>query len=735
MGRKPRKRRQAQTATPEPAGSPPAAPATSLGKSRRLGAPAAGVLLIGLAVWFLRPGAPAGPSPVRREPGLSILLITIDTLRADALGSYGALGAETTWLDRVAAGGVRFERAYAHNTVTLPSHANILSGRYPLEHGIRDNSGFRFPSDMATLATTLAARGYRTGAFVSAFAVDSRFGLDVGFEVYDDSFVNVDQQDAFLMQERPGVETVARAKDWLDGVGNDPFFLWVHVYDPHFPYQPPPEFEGRFATAYHGEVAATDAALAPLLEPLLRAGADGRTLLAVTADHGESLGEHGESTHGIFAYDATLRVPLLLFAPRLLEPRVVSGVSARHIDMFPTLLDAIGEPPDPSLPGRSLLEAANGHEVERLPSYFEALTGMLGRGWAPLHGLRQDPYKLIDLPIPELYDVSTDPGEERNLIGEMAARASALKTDLGGLLDTSTPIEPGDETAETRARLEALGYISSSATPMRSEYTVDDDPKRLIDLDTMLKAIVTLQIQGRTGEALELAHRLIERRPTMTASLKKLAFLQRAVGDLDGSVATLKRSLTVNPADATTQALLGAYLNEAGRSPETVELLGVFVDRDAPDGDVLTAYGIGLAQTGRFEEAIEAFTRARESDPSNAMVLVNMATVDLMRDENARARERLLRAIEINPTLARAHNSLGVIALRKGDTEEAVARWKRAIELDSDEFDTLFNLGTLLLRQGRAPEARPFLERFVATAPAALYARDIERMRALLTGS
>ena len=271
---------------------------------------------------------------VRREAGLRVLLVTVDTLRADALGAYGRAGAETPWMDRLAAEGVRFAEARAQNVVTLPSHANILSGRYPPDHGVRDNSGFRFPAGQETLATVLKAQGYRTGAFVSAFPLDSRFGLDRGFDVYDDRFANVDTHTAFEMEERSGPETVALARDWIRAQGDSPWLCWVHLYEPHFPYAPPAPLRERFAAApYQGEVAAADAALGPLLEDVL-VGGDRSALVVLTADHGESLGEHGEPTHGIFAYEATLRVPLVLHAPRILRPRVVRE-PVRHVDVLP----------------------------------------------------------------------------------------------------------------------------------------------------------------------------------------------------------------------------------------------------------------------------------------------------------------------------------------------------------------------------------------------------------------
>src|SRR5262245_8202665 len=314
-------------------------------------------------------GAFRGRHAVRREAGLDVLLITIDTLRADALGAYGNRDARTPWIDRLAAGGVRFTRAHAHNVVTLPSHANILSGQYPLGHGVRDNNGFRFPADKPTLAAVLKAHGYRTGAFVSAFPLDSRFGLDQGFDVYDDRLGGTETTTAFVMPERPGTETVALARRWLDQDGGRPTFAFVHLYEPHFPYVPPEPLASTFRDhPYLGEVAAADAALEPLLRPLLEGGAR-PTLVILTADHGEGLGDHDELTHGVFAYESTLHVPLVMFAPPILKPRVVDE-PVRHVDVMPTILDAVGIEAPVGLPGRSLLAAANGTTGSPANSYF-----------------------------------------------------------------------------------------------------------------------------------------------------------------------------------------------------------------------------------------------------------------------------------------------------------------------------------------------------------------------------
>ena len=668
---------------------------------------------------------------VKREAGLDVVLVTIDTLRADALGASGNPTAATPWMDRLAREGVRFERAYAHNVVTLPSHSNILSGRYPLQHGVRDNGGFRFPKGQDTLATMLRAHGYRTGAFVSAFPLAAQFGLAAGFDVYDDRFLTGDDGLRLRQDERAGARTVALALEWLRR-GGAPSFLWVHLYEPHFPYTPPEPFAGRFATdPYAGEVAAADAALEPLLRPLLERGRDGRALVVLTGDHGESRGEHGEKTHGIFAYDATLRVPLVLFCPRLLRPaRVAEPV--RHVDLVPTVLDALSLPVPEGLAGRSLLPAAVGREPRSAPVYFEALSGMMNRRWAPLHGVVRDRLKYIDLPLPELYDLADDPREERNLAAGRPREMDEMRSLLERLRAGDRGVERKTEDAETRERLRALGYLASADAPAERRYGPDDDPKRLIAIDAEMQTVDARRESGDLGGALALCQEMVRRRPGMPLVLVQLSLLQREAGDLAGALRSAEQALAASPGDAQAAATLASHLDDAGRFKEAAALLEPYARRADPSIDVLMTHGAALASLGRRAEALAAFQRVREVLPDNAMALVNIGTVHLGAREYAPARAAFDAALALNPNLARAHNALGVVEAETGRPAAAIERWQETVRLDPRDFDALFNLGLLLRKQGRAAEARAVLERFAREAPPALYATDIRRARGWL---
>ncbi|MGE0454591.1 MAG: sulfatase-like hydrolase/transferase [Vicinamibacteria bacterium] len=673
------------------------------------------------------------PAGVRREPGLDVLLVSIDTLRADALGCYGRADASTPWIDRLSQAGVLFERTYAHNVVTLPSHTNLLAGRLPLEHGVRDNSGFRVPRDLPTLATLLKQGGYRTGAFVSAFVLDSRFGLDRGFDVYDDRLGGAETRHVFLMAERPGSATVEAARRWLADADGRPSFAFVHLYEPHFPHAAPEPFAARFADApYQGEVAAADAALEPLLRPLLEAGRDGRTLVVLTSDHGEALGEHGEDTHGIFAYEATLRVPLILFAPRLLGPRRVSA-RARHIDVLPTVLDALGVDPPAGLPGHSLLTLAAGAGAQvDPPVYFEALSASLNQGWAPLHGVIDDQLKYVALPIPELYDLAADPRESRNLAAERPEALERLQARLAKAREGERGVSRVREEASVRERLRGLGYVATEAEPTARRPTEADDPKRLIAIYQRNSRIERLHDARRYDEAIALCRENLRERPDMALAWMQLASLERARGDLRAALDAARRALALRPADTETGAILGLYLVEAGRAKEAVALLEAFAAQDPPDFDVLQTLGVALAGLGQRQAALASFERARQLDPTSASVQVNQGTVHLMAGDLRAARAAFEGALALDAGVARAWNSLGVIAAREGRPDDAIESWRKAVSLDPRDWQTLYNLGLTLRQRGRAAEARPYLESYLREAPAAVEAADIARVRSWL---
>lgn len=683
-------------------------------------------VLVAVAVvfWF---GRSARPSFIV-TPDQNVLLITIDTLRGDALGSYGGR-ASTPNLDRLADQGMRFTFAHGHAVVTLPSHTSILTGRYPFEHGVRDNAGYRLVDEATTLAEAAQAKGFATGAFVGAFPLDRQFGLSQGFDVYDDVVGTAVRPTDFAFAERRAEAVVAAARDWI-GRQQKPWLAWVHVFDPHSPYAPPQPFMRQYAgDLYAGEVAYTDSALGPLLE--LARGGSRPTTVVVTADHGEGLGDHDEATHGVFAYESTLRVPLILAQVGGANSRgrgIVSDVPVRHIDIVPTIAALTGITLE-DLPGRSLVTAINGEKADRT-TYFEAMTAMLKRGWAPLRGVIAGREKYIDLPIEELYDLEGDPEERKNLVASASDTTRALAARLRGLGPT-LPGEQVDENAEVRARLQSLGYLSGSA-PRKETYTEEDDPKRLIDVDRLMIQGIELHRAGRSGQAINAYRRVITRRPDMGLAYRRLAYILWEIGAAEEAIGTLRDALARNGADVEIEIRLGTYLAETGRVDEAIPMLERATKAAPGDVDGVNALGIAYARAGRPAEAIAAFERILSIDSRNAYALENLGTVRLELGDLAAATAAFETALTHAPQSSRAHAGLGVVASQQGRMDDAIARWRRAVELDSRNFDALFNLANTLIRTGRASEARPFVTRFVETAPRGFYGPDIARFETWL---
>jgi arylsulfatase A-like enzyme/Tfp pilus assembly protein PilF len=667
-----------------------------------------------------------GRIPQREGPSaaqaLDVLLITIDTLRADALGCYGNRSVETPNLDSLAREGLVFDSAHASNVVTLASHTNILTGLYPYQHGVRDNSGFRLDSRFSTLATILSAQGYATGAVVAAFPLDSRYGLNRGFDLYDDRYPPTQSPYGFELQERPGTEVVALARQWYEKTAGRRRFLWVHLFEPHAPYRPPPALAARYATdLYLGEVAAADAALEPLLR-LVREQGPGRTLVIMTGDHGEARGDHGELTHGLFAYEATLRIPLLLWCPGRIPPGRTQK-SARHVDILPTVLGLVGVPVPAGLPGHSLL---SGREEDA--TYFESLSASLNRGWAPLAGVIGDGFKYVDLPIPELYDLKKDPAESRNLASERRDVVRKLRSLMPAQTTALAPRSTGGEEAR---RLMALGYLSGSPNH-HGPYTEADDPKTLIALDAKIHRVVDLYQRGEAAAATALAREILQERPTMSEGYDFLAFLLQQGGKDLEAAGVLRAAVQKGLASEDMRVRLALVLSEAGRPGEGLEVLKPLAESEDPDTQ--NAIGILLADTGRADQALGVFDKVLQKHPDSALTLQNIG-ITLLKSKNAAAAlDRFNRALAINEKLPRALNAKGVAQVELGDPAGAIVSWSRAAELDPRQYDALFNLGLVAGKQGKVAVARDALRRFVATAPPSLYSRDLQQARRMLQG-
>ncbi|MGH9456670.1 MAG: sulfatase-like hydrolase/transferase [Thermoanaerobaculia bacterium] len=680
------------------------------------------VVAIGVAVALatFRGDGSAGASAARDRSGHDIILVTIDTLRADALGYAGNPDVATPFLDRLASEGVVFTNAHAHSVVTLPSHTNILTGLLPYQHGIRDNSGFVLDEKYETVAHRLRDEGWATGAFVAAFPLDRRFGLDRGFDVYDDKYPEGSAPTQFITPERSAPDVLAPAVQWFEANRGRSRFLWVHVYDPHAPYAPPPPFRDRHPDApYLGEVEAADAALAEYLAPLLERTPD--AMVIVTADHGEALGEHGEESHGFFAYEETLEVPLIVWEKDRLEPRADDRY-VRHIDIAPTILARAGIAVPEELPGAPLFEGNQSRDT-----YFESMSPSLNNGWAPLIGMIHDGHKYIDLPIPELYDLASDPDEEKNIVRDNRRMTFAIRELLRGAAPKAAETER-NLSEEESARLLSLGYVTGDAS--KKEYTEADDLKVVLPYHLALNEVVSKYQEGDVDAAIARARKLLAERPDMDAAKTMLSFLLQDAENPEEAIAVLQDEVRSGRASEAMRRRLGLVLSETGRAAEAVAVLKEFAGADDPD--LLNAYGIALADVGRTAEAVAQFRRALELDPTNATAYENLGVVALRANDVPRARQYLSKALELNPQMPLALNTMGVVYARTGDSQRAIDAWARSVTLDPKQYDALYNLSVVAGRAGRPEIARRALAQFIQTAPPERYGADIEAARKML---
>jgi choline-sulfatase len=653
-----------------------------------------------LAALALAVAACRAPLP---ETPASVLLVTIDTLRADRVGAYGAGPGRTPQIDALAAQGLLLEDAWASVPLTLPSHATILSGLEPPHHGVHDNGAYVFPAEPATLATVLAGRGYATGAFVGAYVLDRRFGLARGFDYYDDRIERNAQGASVLESERRGGEVARAAEEWI-GARTGPFFAWVHFYDPHAPYDPPaPQREAFAGRAYEGEVAYADASLGRVLAAA-RARAGARLLVAVTADHGEGLGEHGERTHGFFVYGATLRVPLVLAGPGMPSGERRRGV-ARSVDILPTLLARLGVPTPPRLDGVDLL-GARPNEAYAESLYPQTL------GWAPLRALRVGSLRYVDAPRPELYDLAADPGETRNRIAERAPEAERLRGALAVLRAQERAPSRAGVSAETAERLGALGYVSGAAAPAAGEAL--RDPKDALALWQRFEEASWTAARGDDAGALPVLRALVRDEPGNAAFRRALSTSLRRTGHAREAAALLAGG---QAADATAWYERALALAEAGDVAQAVasDERALALDPSLPE--VHNHLGVLRARRGEMPRALAAFDAVVRLDPNNALGHANRGNALRSMGRLPEAKDAYEAALRASPRNVDALNGLGTLAVLGGAPDEAVVLFRRALEQQPDLAEARLNLAVALLKGGHPDEARAAVEDLLTRAP------------------
>ena len=667
------------------------------------------VLLAGVyAAW---PASPTGvatgdSSTLQAAPPRSVLLITIDTLRADHLGCYGYRRGATPTIDALAKQARKFEHAFTAVPLTLPSHTALFTSTYPFYNGVRDQPGFRLSDNIPTLPECFARAGYATAAVLGSPVLSRRFGLSRGFDQYDDYFgASTEELEAVFTQTKRPAESVVRVGlAWLDSKpAGKPYFLWLHFYDPHMPYVAPEPFRSHFADRpYDGEIAYTDSALATLFAGLRKRGLFESTVIALTADHGEGLGDHGESTHGYFIYDSTLHVPLLVKAAS-----EASGARQPHgtdrpgkapafkaappadvktpvslVDLAPTLLHLVGIKIPASMLGVDLSGSVlAGEEPRPHPLYAETMYPLLHMGWNPLRALvtetpGREVEKYIQAPHQELYDLSSDPGETRNKFSSSPAEAAARREQLEGFVKAHTPARPAPGSAPVSAKtaqlFASLGYLAAAGAPDPEFTTSRRDPKDCISENEQLLRAAHAYQALHYDEATRILEDVLRQDPQQPHALDYLGNIQFLRHDLAGARATYTRLVQAAPYYATAYIQLGHV--------ESV--------------------------LGNRSEAEGLFRRAAQADPSNPRPLRELGTLLLAEGKTRPAEELLRQALQLDPGDVLALAALGESAALEQHYEEAATLLQRALDAEPARPDLtdMLNLGFVYLKLGRFAE-------------------------------
>jgi arylsulfatase A-like enzyme/Tfp pilus assembly protein PilF len=617
-------------------------------------------------------GGDVGHLPRGLKPSdLNLLFITLDTTRADKLGCYGETNVATPSLDSLASG-VLFERAIAPAPLTLPAHSTIFTGVPPPIHGVRDNGGYTLDPKHVTLANVLKRGGWQTGAFVGAFVLDSKWGLDQGFDKYVDDFdLSKYKQISLGDVSRPGSEVADRAIEWLTPRARQRFFAWLHFYDPHAPYAPPEPYKTQYANRpYLGEVAFMDAQIGRVLQWLHDQGLDDRTIVVAMGDHGESLGEHGEGSHGFFVYDSTMHVPLMIRTPYDgLTKRRVTGV-VRSQDVMPTVLALLGQSAPAESIGRSLVPMMTGATGDlNLDAYSESYYPRYHYGWSELRALRAGRFKLIAAPRPELYDLDQDPGETRNVYAERRQLADRMAAQLDRIAAASTETEPARVDPDTRERLAALGYVGSFTDLAPKPGQTLADPKDKIEL---FNDLVAAQ-EGRGGaSAIERLQKVVTTDPAITDGWLMLGNEYFKLGDYQKAIAMYQKTLELKP------------------------------DHDLATINLANAY----RQTGQADAAIVGYERYLQFDPKNVYVRYYLGELYTDTGQLDRAEVNFAKALELDPAMASARNALAVVALKRGDPDRAMREIDSAIATKADVRLAHFNRALIYESKGDFARAR-----------------------------
>lgn len=659
---------------------------------------------------------------VSRGPRLNVLIITLDTTRADHIGCYGDRLAATPVIDALATRGIQFEHAYTPAPLTLPSHASMFTGLYPPEHGLRTNGKDRLDTSIPTLATQLRSRGYETGAFVASFVLDSKFGLDRGFHTYDDDLTGTIPSDEALHRNRNGDVVVDRALEWLEGQSQQPFLCWVHLYDAHVPYVDHPDLFGdRFKDRpYDAEIGFVDRQIDRLLKFLDARKLTDRTLVIVVGDHGEGLDEHLERRHGQMIYNSTMHVPFIVSLPGRLPQGKKIDTPVSLVDLYPTILDQVGVSQGLTISGRSLHGLMQGKRLPPRGLYGETDEPFLESSWSPLRSLTTEKWKYIRTTRPELYDLIADPHETRNLAAEQVEQVTSLEGQLAQLEQamhqrqgTAVRLSP-----EEQRRLESLGYVGGQTAqdPARAG-------KKLLDIKDMIQHYNHLEDarhlldSGKPEEAAKQLKAIVAAAPQYELAEIFLGDVYFRQGDFAAAKAAYSAVLKRNPDSALAETHLGDIEEAQGQFAAAVPHYQKALALEPDSAKLHYNLGRMLMLLGNDQEAIPQFEIALELDPGYVFALVEMGSAVLRQGQQSAALEYYQTALKYDANSVAAHLNAARVLAEMSRLDEVVEHLTAAAKTAPDDPEIQFQLGTILATQKKRTEAIKHLEEALRLDP------------------
>jgi arylsulfatase A-like enzyme/Flp pilus assembly protein TadD len=669
---------------------------------------------------------------VKKDSNLNILLITLDTTRADRIGCYCYEKAKTPNLDFLALKGVRFSDVYCQVPLTLPSHCSILTGTYPIYHHVHNNGSYYLGHSHITLAEVLKERGYKTAAFVSSFTVDSRFGLDQGFDIYDDKF----QEDEVLKNfrsERRADKVFSSFSNWMDKNDKQKFFCWVHFFDPHLPYDPPSPFKKEFLDSpYDGEIAYMDFYVGKAIEKLREKYILDKTLIILAGDHGEALGEKRELDHGIFLYENTLKVPFILYCEKNLPQGIVVDSRVRLIDIMPTILGMLKISINKEVQGRSLLPYIEGKKKDDPPSYIETYYPRENYGWSELIGLIDREWKYIQAPKEELYNLERDPAEEENVVKKEKKVTSRMKEKLKNLIkDYSSGIAAGKKklTLEERDRLRSLGYLGGEFSEDISKADLPD-PKDRIDEFRIIFQAKAYEFQGDYQKAIESYNKIISLEPRMPTNYYNLAIIYIKMNKYEDAAQVLKKGIENIPDPYILLSRLGIVYIRLGKLKEAFEANQAALMINPEHFDAIISAGWILDKLGKKEEALEYYQKALKIEPENKLLQISYAHTLATSGRVDEAFEIYNKLKSEYPNDYKIYEDMGIVHASTGNFEASLENFRKAVDLNPSP-ETYLNYAVILEKVGNLKEAIRYLKLYLENTPEGDTPRKIDAQKAL----